>query len=218
MRFQLPALPYPMGALEPHMSRETLEYHYGKHHKKYVDTLNGLVQGSRYDGASLTDIVRDAPRGKLFNNAAQVWNHTFFWESMTAKPKPPSERISGLLSDQFESVQAFTERFTAEAVEIFGTGWAWLAQRDDGSLVIVPEEDAGNPVREGYNPLLVCDVWEHAYYIDYRNERDKFLKAFWNVVDWDAVERRLQPEKSVSRPKTGLADEAARGEGGGSTF
>ncbi len=215
MLFQLQPLPYPLSALEPHMSRETLEFHYGKHHKAYVDKLNSLVRGTPTESASLTEIVREAPRGKVFNNAAQVWNHTFFWESMTPAPNPPSERMSSILSDNFESVENFTQRFTDQATEIFGTGWAWLVQRDDGSLSIVPEEDAGNPIREGYQPLLACDVWEHAYYIDYRNERGKFLQAFWKVVNWSAVESRLQPEKAATADKSsGINGQQTRDEGG----
>ena len=192
MEHQLPPLPYPMDALEPYISRETLEYHYGKHHKAYVDNLNKLVPGTEFEGKDLETIVRTAPAGPIFNNAAQVWNHTFYWSCMRPQGGgEPAGALAEAIRQAFGSFQAFRERFSQTAVGTFGSGWAWLVRRPDGSLDVVSTSNAGNPMTEGATPLLTCDVWEHAYYIDYRNQRPKYVENFWNLVNWDFVASRL---------------------------
>ena len=185
MPHELPPLPYPKDALEPHMSRETLEFHHGKHHKAYVDKLNELIKGTEFETASLEDIVRRAD-GKLFNNAAQVWNHTFFWNCMTPKGSgKPSGPLAQAIDKSFGSFDDFKKKFGTAAAELFGTGWTWLVRRADGSLAIEPLEDANTPIKTGGRAVLTLDVWEHAYYIDYRNRRPDFVTAFWNVANWD---------------------------------
>ncbi len=192
MQHQLPPLPYPMDALEPYISRETLEYHHGKHHKAYVDNLNKLVPGTEFEGKDLEAIVRTAPPGPIFNNAAQVWNHTFYWKCMRPQGGgEPGGALGEAIRQAFGSFQAFKERFSQTAVGTFGSGWAWLVRRPDGSLDVVSTSNAGNPMTEGATPLLTCDVWEHAYYIDYRNQRPKYVENFWNLVNWDFVASRL---------------------------
>ena len=186
----LPDLPYAKNALEPHISAETLEYHHGKHHATYVKVLNGLLPGSGLEGASLEDIIRKAS-GKLFNNAAQVWNHTFYWNCMTPNGGgDPGGALGEALVKSFGSVSAFKDKFIDTAADNFGSGWTWLV-KSDGSLLIINTNDADNPLTQGQQPLLTCDVWEHAYYIDYRNARRKYLEAFWNVVNWDFVADNL---------------------------
>jgi superoxide dismutase, Fe-Mn family len=190
---RLPDLPYPKNALEPHISAETLEYHHGKHHAKYVKTLNGLLPGSGLEDASLEDIMRQAS-GKLFNNAAQVWNHSFYWNCMSPDGGgEPGGALGAALAQTFGSVNAFKEHFVDTAADNFGSGWTWLVKNDDG-LAIINTHDADNPLTQGRQPLLTCDVWEHAYYIDYRNARRKYLEAFWNVVHWDFVAANLASE------------------------
>ena len=187
MEHKLPPLPYSHDALEPHISRETMEFHHGKHHKTYVDKLNELLKGTEFDSAELEDIVRRS-QGKIFNNAAQHWNHTFFWQCMTPKGAgKPSGAVLQAIEGSFGSFDEFKKKFSAEAADLFGTGWTWLVKRDDGSLTIEPLGDADTPVRSGGRALLTLDVWEHAYYIDYRNRRPDFIAAFWNVVNWEFV-------------------------------
>ncbi|MDR2290752.1 MAG: superoxide dismutase [Fe] [Serratia marcescens] len=190
MSFELPALPYEKNALEPHISAETLEYHYGKHHNTYVVNLNNLVKGSEFEGKSLEEIIKKAPAGGIFNNGAQVWNHTFFWNCLSPKggQSGPGGKLADAIAKQFGSFDQFKEKFTNAAVTQFGSGWAWLVRNADGTLAIEQTSNAGNPLRDGKKPLLTCDVWEHAYYIDYRNARPKFVEAFWNVVNWPFVE------------------------------
>ncbi len=191
MAFELPALPYAMDALAPHISAETLEYHYGKHHKGYVDKLNGLVRGTEYEGKELDELVRTTSGG-LFNNAAQHWNHSFYWNCLS--PDGGGEPGGGLaqaIAESFGSFQAFKDQFTQTAAGTFGSGWAWLVKDASGRLEIVSTSNAGNPMTDGKTPLLTCDVWEHAYYIDYRNARPKYIEAFWNLVNWDFVAGRL---------------------------
>ena len=192
MSFELPPLPYALDALEPHISRETLEYHYGKHHRTYVDNLNKLVEGTPMARSSLLEVVRSA-NGPVFNNAAQAWNHTFYFESLGPKGGgDPSGELAKALTAAFGSIDAFREKFSGKAVSLFGSGWAWLVRRRDGSLDIVQTSNAETPVRtDETQPLLTCDVWEHAYYIDYRNARAKYVASFWNTVDWKAVAKRL---------------------------
>ena len=184
----LPDLPYPKNGLEPHISAETLEYHYGKHHATYIKKLNELIVGSKFENASLEEIIRNASGG-IFNNGAQVWNHTFYWNCM--KPDGGGEPVGKLrdaIIDAFSSIDEFRQRFSDTAAGNFGSGWTWLVKNADASLDIVNTGNAGNPLTDGKHPLLTCDVWEHAYYIDYRNARPDYLGAFWNVINWDFVE------------------------------
>ena len=192
MALTLPKLPFPRDALEPHMSRETLDYHYGKHHKKYVDTANKLLEGHKLADKGLEDIVRKSS-GKLFNNAAQVWNHNFFWQCLTPEPKAPGGKLATALTKQFGSLAKFKAQFAEVAADTFGSGWTWLVKDAAGALTIVSTQGAGNPLTAGQTPLLTCDVWEHAYYIDYRNAREKYLEHFWALVNWEFVEKNLEP-------------------------
>lgn len=185
MAFTLPALPYDMTALEPHISKETLEYHYGKHHQAYVTNLNNLVAGTEFEGASLEEVVKKSSGG-VFNNAAQVWNHTFYWNSLS--PNGGGE-ATGALADainaKWGSFDAFKEAFTKSATGNFGSGWTWLVKKADGSVDIVNTSNAETPLTTDDVALLTCDVWEHAYYIDYRNARPKYLEHFWNLANWE---------------------------------
>ncbi|MCX7116095.1 MAG: superoxide dismutase [Gammaproteobacteria bacterium] len=187
MTFELPALPYSMGALAPHISEETLEYHYGKHHQAYVNNLNKLIEGTPFEKASLEDIIRQAT-GPLFNNAAQVWNHTFYWHCLSPDSgKEPVGAIKTAIDTTFGSFAQFKEEFTKAAATAFGSAWTWLVKTQAGELKIVTTFNAGTPMTEGNQALLTCDVWEHAYYIDYRNRRPDYLNAFWELVNWDYV-------------------------------
>ncbi len=191
MKHELPPLPYPPNALEPHISRETLEFHHGKHHKTYVDKLNELVKGTEYENSSLEDIIRRAD-GKIFNNAAQIWNHTFFWNCM--KPQgggAPSGPLAQAIEKSFGSFDGFKQKFSTASADLFGSGWTWLVRRADGSLAIEPLKDADTPIKSGGVALLTLDVWEHAYYIDYRNKRPDFIAAFWNIVNWEFVSKNI---------------------------
>lgn len=187
MAFELPALPYEKNALEPHISAETLEYHYGKHHKTYVEKLNGLVEGTPQESASLEEIIKDSDGG-LFNNAAQVWNHTFYWNCMSPNGGgEPTGKLAEAIKASFGSFEKFKEEFTDAAKGNFGSGWTWLVQKSDGSVALHNTDDAGCPLTEDVTPLMTVDVWEHAYYIDYRNSRPKYMEAYWNLVNWDFV-------------------------------
>jgi Fe-Mn family superoxide dismutase len=191
MEHKLPELPFAKDALAPHISVETLEYHYGKHHKAYIDNLNKLIPGTEFEGSTLEDMVKKATGG-IFNNAAQVWNHTFYWNCLSPKGGgEPTGALSLAITRNFGSYTEFKEKFNTTAVTLFGSGWAWLVKNADGGLTIESTSNAGNPYREGKTPLLTCDVWEHAYYIDYRNARAKYLEAFWKLVNWDFVESNL---------------------------
>jgi Fe-Mn family superoxide dismutase len=185
MEHKLPALPYAMDALEPAMSKETLEYHYGKHHRAYVKELNNLIKGTEFENATLEQIICNAS-GPLFNNAAQTWNHTFFWNCMAPGGSgKPTGALAEAIGEKWGSYDQFKEAFAKSAVSNFGSGWTWLVARADG-LDIVNTADAANPLTKGDEPLVTLDVWEHAYYIDYRNERPKFVDAFFkNLVNWD---------------------------------
>ncbi len=187
MTHQLPVLPYAVEALSPLISGETIEYHYGKHHRAYVDNLNKLIQGTEFETMKLEGIVKQASGG-IYNNAAQVWNHTFYWHCLTPEGggKADGELITAIVSS-FGSFEDFRQQFTHAAVTLFGSGWAWLVKEADGKLAIEAASNAGNPLTAGKKPLLACDVWEHAYYIDYRNARPKYLEAFWQLVNWDFV-------------------------------
>jgi Fe-Mn family superoxide dismutase len=187
MTFELPKLPYELNALEPHISRETLEYHYGKHHQAYVTNLNNLVPGTEFEGKSLEEVIKKSSGG-VFNNAAQVWNHTFYWHCLAPKGgHAPSGKLADAINKHFGSFDAFKENFTKTALATFGSGWAWLVKNADGSLAITSTSNAGTPMTDNKPALLTCDVWEHAYYIDYRNARAKYIEAFWNLVNWQFV-------------------------------
>ncbi len=186
MAFELPALPYARDALAPHISEETLDFHYGKHHQAYVDKLNAAIDGTPQADQSLEEIIKHA-KGGLFNNAAQVWNHSFYWNSLSPNGGgAPEGKLAEAIDAAFGSVDAFKDQFSEQAAGNFGSGWTWLVQNADGGLAIVNTDDAETPITEaGITPLLTCDIWEHAYYIDYRNARPKYLEAFWNLVNWD---------------------------------
>lgn len=189
MEHKLPELPYSLEALNPHISKQTLEFHHGKHHLNYVNTLNKLIPGTRFENASLEDMIREAD-GAIFNNAAQVWNHTFYFDSFSPKPKVmPEGGLLEALNRDFGSFDKFLEEFGKSALGFFGSGWAWLACDAQGKLSILPLSNAGNPLREGLTPLIACDVWEHAYYLDCQNRRADYIKNFWELLDWAYVEK-----------------------------
>lgn len=192
MPYTLPSLPYAMDALAPFLTKETLEFHYGKHHQTYVDNLNKLALGTEFDGKSLEEIIKKA-QGPIFNNAAQIWNHTFYWNGLKPKAIPePTGDIGKAILDSFGSFAKFKEQFADTSVKQFGSGWGWLVRGTDGKLKVVSTSNAGNPLTAGDKPLLTCDVWEHAYYIDYRNARAKYVDAFWAHVNWEFVEKNLK--------------------------
>ncbi|HEX7038433.1 MAG TPA: superoxide dismutase [Pseudomonadales bacterium] len=186
MKHELPPLPYPRDALEPHISAETLEFHHGKHHRAYVDKLNELIRDSEYADLPLEQIITATGEGPIFNNAAQVWNHTFYWQCMSpdggGDPKGP---LADAIARSFGSVDAFRSRFDDAVKTLFGSGWAWLVRAPDGSLTIEQTSNAHNPLGSERQALLTCDTWEHAFYIDYRNDKGAYLNGFWNVVNWD---------------------------------
>ncbi|ACR69285.1 superoxide dismutase [Fe] [Edwardsiella ictaluri] len=191
MSFELPELPYAMNALEPHISAETLEYHYGKHHNAYVVNLNNLIKGTEFEGKSLEEIVKGSSGG-IFNNAAQVWNHTFYWHCLSPNGGgEPSGALADAISTAFGSFAAFKDALTKSAVGNFGSGWTWLVKKADGTLAIVNTANAATPLTGDDKPLLTVDVWEHAYYIDYRNARPVYLENFWTLVNWEFVAKNL---------------------------
>ncbi|SMY16879.1 MULTISPECIES: superoxide dismutase [Fe] [Photobacterium] len=194
MAFELPALPYAINALEPHISQETLEYHYGKHHNTYVVKLNGLVEGTDLAEKSLEEIVQTSTGG-IFNNAAQVWNHTFYWHCLSPNGGgEPTGELADAIVKAFGSFAEFKAKFTDSAINNFGSGWTWLVKTEDGALEIINTSNAGCPIAEEglkMTPLLTVDVWEHAYYIDYRNVRPDYMAAFWSLVNWDFAAKNL---------------------------
>jgi Fe-Mn family superoxide dismutase len=191
MVHQLPELPFERNALEPYISAETLDYHYGKHHKAYVDNLNKLIPGTEFEDLSLEDIVLKSSGG-IFNNAAQIWNHTFYWNCLSPNGGgEPSGTVDEAIKSTFGSFDEFKKQFSQTAITTFGSGWGWLVKEEDGSLKVVSTANAGTPMTSGQTALLTCDVWEHAYYIDYRNARPKYIEAFWNLVNWNFVEKNL---------------------------
>jgi Fe-Mn family superoxide dismutase len=191
MEHKLTGLPYSMDALEPVISKETLEYHYGKHHRAYVTNLNKLIIGTEFENVSLEEIIMKSD-GSIFNNAAQVYNHTFYWNCLAPNAGgEPSGKTAEAISQAFGSYAAFKEKFSQTAVTTFGSGWAWLVKDRDGKLEIVSTNNAGNPMTTGKKPLLTCDVWEHAYYIDYRNARPSYVEKFWDLVNWGFVASNL---------------------------
>lgn len=192
MQHALPQLPYPMDGLMPHISKETLEYHYGKHHNAYVTNLNKLIVGTEFENASLEDIIKKSKDG-IFNNAAQVWNHTFYWHCLSPQGGgEPSGKVADAITRSFGSFAAFKEKFTQTAIATFGSGWAWLVQDSAGALNIISTSNAGTPMTSGLTALVTCDVWEHAYYIDYRNARPDYLNAFWSLINWDFVAQNMR--------------------------
>ncbi|OQX35496.1 MAG: superoxide dismutase [Oceanospirillales bacterium LUC14_002_19_P2] len=187
MAFELPALPYERDALEPHISKETLDYHYGKHHNTYVVKLNGLVEGTELEGKDLEEIIKTS-QGGVFNNAAQIWNHTFYWHCLSPNGGgEPTGELADSINAAFGSFEAFQKQFTESAVNNFGSGWTWLVKNTDGTVAIVNTSNAATPLTTDQTALMTCDVWEHAYYIDYRNVRPDYLAAFWKLVNWEFI-------------------------------
>jgi Fe-Mn family superoxide dismutase len=192
MEHKLPDLPYGKEALVPHISAETIEYHYGKHHKAYIDNINRLITGTEFAKMSLEEVIRKSS-GSIFNNAAQVWNHTFYWNCLSPNGGgEPDGELADAINRQFGTFIQFKERFTNAAVTLFGSGWTWLVKNIDGSLSVEVTSNAETPLKEGKKALLTCDVWEHAYYIDYRNARAKYIQGFWDLVNWDFVTANLK--------------------------
>lgn len=192
MSFELPKLPYAMDALAPYISEETLHYHYGKHHKAYVDKLNDLIKDNEYSNLNLEEIIKKSKSGPVFNNSAQVWNHTFYWHCM--KPNgggDPHSKLADAIKKYFGSFEDFRTKFNQAATGQFGSGWAWLVKHTDGTLEIYSTSNAGTPMTDNKQALLTCDVWEHAYYIDTRNDRAKYVDNFWKVVNWDFVSEQF---------------------------
>lgn len=192
MTFELPKLPYKLDALIPILSEESLEYHYGKHHQAYVNNLNALIPGTSFESSDLESIIKSS-EGAVFNNAAQVWNHTFYFEQLSKSGmKKPSGRLANEINRTFGSFESFKEAFAKAAATLFGSGWAWLVSNDNGQLQILQESNAGNPLKNDLQPLLTCDVWEHAYYIDYRNRRPDYVKSFFEIIDWEIISMRYR--------------------------
>ncbi|MFC5549574.1 superoxide dismutase [Massilia aerilata] len=191
MEHTLPPLPYAKDALQPTMSAETLEFHYGKHHQAYVTNLNNLIKGTEFENLSLEEIIKKS-QGGIFNNSAQVWNHTFFWNCMTPNGGgAPTGPVADAINAKWGSFDKFKEEFQKSAVGNFGSGWTWLVKKTDGSVDIVNTSNAGTPLTTENKALLTVDVWEHAYYIDYRNARPKFVESWWNIVNWDFVNQNF---------------------------
>jgi Fe-Mn family superoxide dismutase len=191
MSFELPALPYAKNALEPYISEKTLDFHYGKHHQAYVNNLNKLIQGTKFETADLETIIKES-EGGIFNNGAQVWNHTFYFMQFAADGcKEPKDELKKAIEAEFGSVESFKDAFSKAAATLFGSGWAWLVKDAAGKLSIVQTSNAANPMRDGLVPLMTCDVWEHAYYLDKQNARPKYIEDFWKVLDWKVVSERF---------------------------
>ena len=185
--FQLPTLPYAMDALQPYLSKETLEYHYGKHHQAYVNNLNNLTKDTEFANLSLEEVIMKSTGG-MFNNAAKIWNHTFYWNGMIPNSTgTPAGQLADAIMKTFGSFEAFKKQFSQSAITLFGSGWTWLVKNAQGELEIMNTSNAGLPMKEGKRALLTCDVWEHAYYIDYRNVRATYIENFWKLVNWDFV-------------------------------
>lgn len=194
MEFTLPPLPFELDALEPCISQKTVEFHYGKHHKTYVKTLNDLIRGTDYASKSLEEIIRTSHGldAKIFNNAAQTWNHTFLWNCLTGEKASPSQALEAHIAESFHSMTDFVNAFNTQCKNLFGSGWVWLVADSHGRLGIKSYGNAGTPLIDGDVPLFTCDVWEHAYYLDYQNERMKYVENFWGIVNWPFVEANLE--------------------------
>lgn len=201
MPIELIKLPYASDALEPHISKKTMEVHYEKHYKKYVATLNQLILGTRFDGLSLENIILDSIDGEsaIFHNAAQAWNHIFYWNCMSPSKTESSSVLLAAIEAQFGSFQEFKEKFMEVALGLFGSGWVWLVKKPHGTLSIEASENANTPLTQGDVPILVCDVWEHAYYLDYENDRSEYLKHFESAINWDFVGTNLVGNPSLPR-------------------
>jgi superoxide dismutase, Fe-Mn family len=192
MTHTLPKLPYALDALQPYISKETLEYHYGKHHQAYVTNLNNLIVNTEFEQMPLEDIIMKSSGG-IFNNAAQIWNHTFYWHCMTPKSaKEPSSKLADAIKKTYGSFEEFKKLFSQASISTFGSGWGWLVKNLDGELEIVSTSNAGTPMQQNKKALLTCDVWEHAYYIDYRNLRPTYVEKFWEIVNWDFVSENFE--------------------------
>lgn len=191
MAFELPQLPYAKNALEPYISEKTLDFHYGKHHQAYVNNVNNLIAGTEFENSTLEEIIKKA-EGGIFNNGAQVWNHTFYFTQFSPDGcKDPKDELKAALEAKFGSVDAFKEQFSKAAATLFGSGWAWLVINAGGELEIVQTSNGDNPLRDGKKPVLTCDVWEHAYYIDKQNARPKYIEDFWKILDWKVISERF---------------------------
>ena len=192
MSFTLPTLPFEINALEPHISQKTLEFHYGKHHQAYVTNLNNLIVGTEFEHETNLENIVKKSTGGIFNNAAQIYNHTFYWHSLSPKGGGvPTGVVLAEIEKNFGSFDEFKTKFTQASVTLFGAGWAWLVKNAEGKLEIIQESNAGTPLSKGLKPILTCDVWEHAYYIDVQNRRPDYVAAFWNLVNWIEVEKRF---------------------------
>ncbi|MGF7138193.1 superoxide dismutase [Roseimarinus sediminis] len=192
MSFELPKLKYAPDALEPYISKQTIDFHHGKHHQAYVNKVNELSKGTEFENATLEDIIKKADGG-IFNNGAQVWNHTFYFEQFAPEgAREPEGKLKEAIDQEFGSFDAFKEKFATAAATLFGSGWAWLVVSSDGKLTIVQTSNAGNPLRDGHQPLLTCDVWEHAYYLDKQNARPNYVDDFWKIVDWKVIAERFE--------------------------
>lgn len=190
MAFQLPPLPFAVDALQPLISVETINFHYGKHHQTYLNNLNNLIKGTKFENSTLEEIIQESD-GAIFNNAAQVWNHTFYWNSLGKKGSRPEGKLLGLINESFGSFEEFIQQFSDASAKVFGSGWAWLVLNSEGKLTIKSTSNAATPLTDGYTPILTCDVWEHAYYLDYQNRRLDYIKSFWEIINWDTVASRL---------------------------
>ncbi len=191
MEHTLPQLPYGLDALAPHISKETLEYHYAKHHQTYVTNLNNLIKGTEFENASLEEIIKKSSGG-VFNNAAQVWNHSFYWNCLSPQGGgEPTGALKQAIDKKFGSFEEFKKQFTATCVGTFGSGWGWLVKTPSGELELLSTSNAATPLTTANKALLTCDVWEHAYYIDYRNSRPNYMAAFWNLVNWEFVSKNF---------------------------
>ncbi|HNX87533.1 MAG TPA: Fe-Mn family superoxide dismutase [Paludibacteraceae bacterium] len=191
MKFELPVLPYELDELEPFISRKTLEYHYGKHHQTYISNLNNLISETKFENAKLETIIMQA-EGPLLNNAAQAWNHTFYFMALNRNNKSlPHGILADAIQRGFGTFLDFKDAFTKAGVSLFGCGWVWLVKNQNGQLEIIQEINAGNPLRKGLKPILTCDVWEHAYYLDYQNRRNEYINSFWSIIDWTVIEKRF---------------------------
>ena len=199
MLHQLPDLPYAMDALEPHISKETLEYHHGKHHAGYVNKLNALIKNIEYEELSLEQIIHQSD-GAIFNNAAQTFNHNFYWHSLSPSPTEPSAPLKKAIDDTFGSMEKFQKAFSDAAVNLFGSGWTWLVLDQHEKLVIKTTGNAHTPIEEYETPLLTCDVWEHAYYIDYRNARATYVETFWKLANWEHASKIFEDKEYLNKP------------------
>ena len=190
-KIELPKLNYQLNALEPYISQKTLEFHYFKHHQTYVDKLNSLIENTEFEAKSLEQIIKNS-KGAIFNNAAQVWNHTFYWNSFSMRRNTkPTQPLEELINQKFGGIDAFKQEFTNQVLNLFGSGWVWLVQNEEERLEILSLPNAENPITQNKKPLLVCDVWEHAYYLDKQNRRADYVKDFWQIVDWQKISERL---------------------------